>query len=145
MQKLQRLWTAHHPQYIISKDSENLQKSLCARHKAKKSILDFPLIIRPSGSTTLKTGMLLSWKSLHGLRNTFRNHFLWTQFNPRMQVKALTCKEEAICKYDKETLLSFWAKAHWKCTVRKWKTVLWPHKMKFEILFLKTQILHPPD
>ena len=32
------------------------------------------VVFRPSGSTALKTDIILSWNSLHGLRNTSRNH-----------------------------------------------------------------------
>ncbi len=40
-EKLQRVWSYHHLQCIISsKDSENLEQSLCVRVKAGKTILD---------------------------------------------------------------------------------------------------------
>lgn len=70
-----------HPQYIISsKDSENQEESLCARDKAEGQ--NFMLVIfEPSGSTVLKTGMILYWTSLHGLRNFSTIHCLWTQFH----------------------------------------------------------------
>lgn len=32
-----------------------------------------PVIVKPSGSTASKTGMILSWKLLYGLRNTSTN------------------------------------------------------------------------
>lgn len=40
---------------------------------------------------SLKTGRILSWKSLHGFRNTSRNPCLWTQFTvpSTIQVKGL--------------------------------------------------------
>lgn len=44
-----------------------------------------------------KTGMNLSWKSMHGLRNTYRNHCGHNSpCHPQMKVKALTYKEKAI-------------------------------------------------
>ena len=46
--------------------------------------------LQASGGTAIKTGMIVSWQSLHGLRNTYRNHCLWTLFN----VPATSCKEE---------------------------------------------------
>ena len=52
---------------------------LCARDPAVNQYW-MPVIFRPSGSTALKTDMILSWKSLHGFRITSRNHCLWTQF-----------------------------------------------------------------
>lgn len=44
-------------------------------------------------------------------------------------------QEEAICKHDPETPPSCLGKAHLKWTEAQWKTVLWSHKTKFEILF----------
>jgi len=60
----------HHLQYIISTwDSENLETSLCAGgHFLSVSTLH------------LKQTSTLSRESLRGLRNTSRNHFLWSQF-----------------------------------------------------------------
>ena len=39
-----------------------------------------PVIFRPTGSTAMKIGMIMSWKSLNGLNNTSWNHCLWPQF-----------------------------------------------------------------
>jgi len=36
------------------------------------------MIFGPSGGTALKEEMILSWESLLGLKNTSRNHGLWT-------------------------------------------------------------------
>lgn len=52
---LQRFWISHYLQKIISsKVSENLQKSLPARNKAKTQCW-MPVMFRPSVSTALKT------------------------------------------------------------------------------------------
>lgn len=62
-------WISHHVQYIISsKGSENLEKSLCAKGQGRKSTLD-TFNVSPSGSNSLITGMVLWWKSLHGLKS----------------------------------------------------------------------------
>ena len=50
--------------------------SVLNRHSLKR----MPVILRTPVSTALKADMILSWKSLRGLMNTFRNHFLWTSF-----------------------------------------------------------------
>lgn len=39
-----------------------------------------PVIFGSSGGPAIKTGMILSWKSLHGLRNTSRNHYVNTMY-----------------------------------------------------------------
>jgi len=54
--------------------------------------------------TVLKTGTILSWESLHGLRNTSRNRCLCTQFTvpSTKRVKAPSYKAEAICEHDPE-------------------------------------------
>ena len=64
------------------------------------------MIFGHSGSTALKPDIILSWKSLHGPRNTSRNNCLCIWFT------VPSTNEEA-----------------------KWKTVLWTDKLKFEILF----------
>lgn len=77
--KLWRLWIPYHLQYIKSSKKENLEKSLCVWDKVKNQYW-MPAIVGPSGSFVISTGMILSWKSLHGIRNTSRSHSLWTHF-----------------------------------------------------------------
>lgn len=50
-------------------------KSLCVWDKVKNQYW-MPAIFGPSGSFVISTGMILSWKSLHGIRNTSRSHSL---------------------------------------------------------------------
>jgi len=59
--------------------------------------------------------MMLSWKLLHGIRNSSRNHCLC---HPQMQVKALSCREEAICETQKPCHL-LWTKTNLKWTETK--------------------------
>ena len=82
--KLQKLWiysTWYHQKI------QGIRRSVCAlqtRPKVKTGC---------KGSTALKTDMILYWTPLPG-------HHLC---NPKMQVKAVSCKEEAICEHDPET------------------------------------------
>ena len=76
-------------------------------------------------------------QSLRGLRNTFRNHCLWTPFHPQMQLKALTCKVETICERDPETLPSFLHQSLLKMDWSKVKTVLWSDKINSKNYFWK--------
>jgi len=61
-----------------------------------------PVIVGSSGGTAVITGMLLSWNSLHGLRNTSKNVLCehCSPCHPQMRFKALSCKEEAIREHD---------------------------------------------
>ncbi len=52
----------------------------------------------------------------------------------QMPTKALSCKKEAICEHGPERCHVLWAKAHLKCFVSKWKSVLWSDESKFDIL-----------
>lgn len=54
-------------QYILSRDSENLEKS-CLKDKAEKQYW-MPVIFGLSGNTALKAGTSLLWESLNVLRN----------------------------------------------------------------------------
>jgi len=92
--------------YRISlKDSENLETSLCIRDKTEKPYK--PMTLRSSGSTALNTDISLSWKSMHELRKVLEIivHEHSSLCHPQMHVKALSCKEEAICEHDPETML----------------------------------------
>ncbi len=67
--KLQRLCKSHHLQFITSsKDSEKLEKSLCAKNKAKE-LCWMPVVFRPSDNTASLIGMILSLTLLNGPRN----------------------------------------------------------------------------
>lgn len=86
---------------------ENLEKSLCTGDKIQNHVCDL---------------WTLSWKSLHGLRNTFGNCCLWINMcHPQMQVKAPSRKKKSCV--NSESLL--WAKVHLKWIEAKWETVLW--------------------
>lgn len=87
-----------------------------------------PVTFGPSGSTALKTEIIVSWKSLCGLTNSSRNHSLWTHFTIQSTDKALSCKLEAV----HETLSSslgqksfkiIWSKVQ-SCSVVAWIQML---------------------
>ena len=66
------------------------------------------VIFRPSGSTALKTDMILYWTSLMDSGTlpeiTVHEHSLLC--NPQMPITAVLREEEATCEHDPETLLS---------------------------------------
>ena len=116
-------------EHNIIKDSENQEECLCTEDKSKGWNW-MCVIFRTSGSTALKTGTILYWTSLHGVRNTSRNHCLWTQFT----VQKWKCKLKLYHAKKKKCHYLLWAKAHLKWS-EKWKTVLWSDESKYEILF----------
>lgn len=75
---LWRFW-CHYLEYKIPlKDSENLEKWLCARDKAANQYW-MPLMFKLSGNSEQKQSSFCHI-SLHGLSNTSRNHCLRMQF-----------------------------------------------------------------
>lgn len=62
----------------------------------------------PSGSIALKTGTIVSWRSLHGLRNTPRNHCLRAQFAEPSANASSSSVKAAITDYDSEKHCIFW-------------------------------------
>ncbi len=129
--KLQRLCKSHHLQCITSKDLEKLEKSLCVRDKAEDLCL-MPVVFGPSGDTSLIV-MILSLTFLNELRNTSRNHFWKTICRAifRCELKLYCAKRKPYVNMVQKFRRILWAKAHLKCTVSKWKRVLWSDKSKF--------------
>ncbi len=65
---------SHHLQCItLSKDVEELEKSLCIRDKAE-DLCWMPVVFGPSDNTASLIGMILSLTLLNEPRNTSRNH-----------------------------------------------------------------------
>lgn len=56
--------------YSSSKQSKNLEKS----KDEVESLFLTPVLFRPIGATAIKTGLILFWTSLQGLRDTPTNH-----------------------------------------------------------------------
>ncbi|KAI5625392.1 arf-GAP with Rho-GAP domain, ANK repeat and PH domain-containing protein 1, partial [Silurus asotus] len=122
---------------ISSKDSENLEQSLCARVKAGKP----------------------DWMPFLALRRhciTYRNSTVieittWTQENfqkmvsvntihrviHRRRLKLYRSKKKAYLNMTQKLRCFLRTRAHLKCTVAKWKTVLWSDESKSEVLFGK--------
>lgn len=90
---------SHHSQHIISpKDSENLEK------------------------LWIKTGLILSWRSQHGLRNIHESLSVSTV--PSTKVKALSCKEDAACEDDSGEQCTFKMSSQtetWNAASSGWK------------------------
>ncbi len=135
--KSQRLCKSHHLQCIkSSKDSEKLEKSLCARDK-DKDLCWILMVFRPSDDTASLISMILSLTLLNGPRNTSRNH---CRENPihcaicRCQLKLYHAKRKPYVNMVQKRRRVLWAKAHLKWTVSKWKSVLWSDKYKSDIL-----------
>ena len=55
------------------------------------------------------------------------------EHSPQMQVKTLSCKEEAICEHDPRTELSG-PKAHLKWTEAQWETVFHTRFIQFRVV-----------
>lgn len=93
--------------------------------KSQKSILDngSPRALRWH---CIKTGMILSLNSLHRLRNTFRNHFLWCRaiHNCRLQLYHAQ-KKAYVNMIQKHHHLLGLIKAHSTWNEAKWETDLW--------------------
>ena len=79
-----------------------------------------------SSGPALKTDLILSWKSLHGLRN----HCLWTPQHPQMLKLHQAEKKPNVSMIQKHCCVP-WSKVHLKWTEAELKTVL---RSKFEIL-----------
>ena len=64
------------PSFTGEKDSENLKTCFCPREMVENQLPVMLVIFGSQGCNALKTDMILSWKSLHGLRKSSRNHCL---------------------------------------------------------------------
>lgn len=64
--------------YIIQYHQKNqrMWRNLCVHG----TILDSLWPLGPQETQALNTGIIVSWKSVHGGRNTSRKYYLWTQF-----------------------------------------------------------------
>ena len=86
--------------FIFTSLSEVMAGRSSAKKNKNKKNEDFEYSIIYS---IIKIDIILSWKSLHGLTNTSRNHVCEhnSPCNPQMQVKAVSYKDETIS--DSET------------------------------------------
>ena len=111
--KFPKFWRAHHLQCIIScKDSEKQKEHLCTRDKVDGQKWTFG----PLSSTALKHA--LYWTALHGLRNTSRNHWLWTQFVAQSRNASWSCimqRGSHTWSRNSTALKCFWGQTVVKC------------------------------
>lgn len=113
--------------YSLKRFQEYGEISVCMVQGWKSS-----LIFGPSDCTALKTGMVLSGKSLHGLSNTVCEHS--SLCVPKYS--SIIANKSFVNTIQKHRYL-FWAKTYLKWTESKTNTVLWSDRSKFEFLFVK--------
>ncbi len=130
---MQRLCKSHHVQCITSsKDSEKLEKYLCARDKA--DLCWMPVVFEPSGDTASLIGMIdiSKWAQEYFQKplsvNTIRRAIC------RCQLKLYHAKRKPYVNMLQKRRRVLWEKAHLKWIVLKCKSVLWSNKSKFDIL-----------
>ncbi len=138
--KLQRVWSYHHLQCIISsKDSENLEQSLCVRVKAGKPYW-MPVIFGPLDGTAITyrnaTVMEITTWAQEYFQKTLSVNTIHRAIR-RCRLKLYRSKKKPYLNMIQKRRRFLWAKAHLKWTVAKWKTVLWSDESKFEVLFGK--------
>ncbi len=89
-----------------SKDSENLEKSLCVRDRAE-DLCWMPVVFGPSDDTASLIGMILSLTSLNGPRNTSRNRVIC-----RCQLKLYHAKMKPYVNMVQKRLRVLWVEAY---------------------------------
>ncbi len=132
--KLQRVWSYHHLQCIISsKDSENLEQSLCVRVKAGKTILDardLRALRRHCITYRNATVMEITTWAQEYFQKTLSVNTIHRAIR-RCRLKLYRSKKKPYLNMIQKHRCFLWAKAHLKWTVAKWKTVLWSDESKF--------------
>ena len=82
-----------------------------------------PRILGASDSTALKTGMILSWISLHGLKNTSINHLSVRTVHRaihKCRLKLYYAKKKPCVNIIQKQHHVLWARARLKWTEAKW-------------------------
>ncbi len=90
-----------------------------------------------SGPRTALIGMILSLTLLNGPRNTLQKPMSVNTICHaicRCQLKLYHAKRKPCVNMVQKRGRVLWAKAHLKCSVSKWKSVLWSDESKFDIL-----------
>lgn len=77
------------------------QQRSCVKCKWKCN-LTMPVILGPSGSASLKAGIIRSWKTLHELRNiwTLTSFSVNRVLHPQMRVKAVWIRDESTLQFN---------------------------------------------
>lgn len=106
-----------------------------------------------SCSTALKRGMILSWKSMHALRNTFRNHCMWRKnvwrANHKCSSELYQAKREAYLNVVQKCLYVLWAENGLRqsvklfCRQTNWNFEFFFGKCGCNILCTKEEQDHP--
>ncbi len=120
---------------IISKVSEKLEKSLCVRDKAE-DLCWMPMVFGPQTNYIThrhdSVTDITKWAQEYFQKplsvNTIRRAIC------RCQLKLYHAKRKPYVNMVQKRHRVLWAKAHLKCTVSKWKSVLRSDKSKFDIL-----------
>ncbi len=135
---MQRVWSYHHLQCIISsKDSENLEQS--RKGQGRKTILDArDLRALRRHCTTYRNATVMeitTWAQEY-FQKTLSVNTIHRAIR-RCRLKLYRSKKKPYLNMIQKRRRFLWAKAHLKWTVAKWKTVLWSDESKFEVLFGK--------
>lgn len=101
----------------------------------KKVHIGCPWSSGPTGGSEIKTGVILSWKLLHGPRNTSRNHCEYSAFH----------KEETTCVHGPKTPQSFLGQSLFKMDWGKGENYSVVRQMEIFNSFWKTWTRHHPD
>lgn len=88
-----------------------------------------PVIFRASGSTALKTGISLLWKSRHEQKSLSVNTAYGAVLKYRL--KRRHANKKTYVNMIEKCICLLWAKAKLTWTEAKWKTDLWSDKLKF--------------
>ncbi len=127
--KLQRLCKTYVQSITSSKVSEKLEKSLCVRDKAEDHCW-IPVVFGPSDDTASLSGMILSLTLQNGPRNFQKPLLVNTIRRAICRCQLYHAKRKPHGNMVQKRRHVLWAKAHLKCTVSKWKSVLWSDESK---------------
>ncbi len=128
------------------KDSEKLEKSLCVRDKARRTLLDARghRALRRHRVTHQHDSVIdiTKWAQEYFQKplsvNTIRRAIC------RCQLKLYHAKRKPYVNMVQKRRHVLWDKAHLKWTVSKWKSVLWLDESKFDILVGNHSLPCPP-
>ncbi|KAK3557083.1 hypothetical protein QTP70_024751, partial [Hemibagrus guttatus] len=124
---------------ISSKDSENLEQSLCVKGQGRKTILDardLRALRRHCITYRNATVMEITTWAQEYFQKTLSVNTIHRAVR-RCRLKLYRSKKKPYLNMIQKRRRFLWAKAHLKWTVAKWKTVLWSDESKFEVLFGK--------
>ncbi len=137
-EKLQRVWSYHHLQCIISsKDSENLEQSLCVRVKAGKPILDardLRALRRHCITYRNATVMEITTWAQEYFQKTLSVNTIHRAIR-RCRLKLYRSKMKPYLNMIQKRRRFLWAKAHLNGLWQSGKLFCGSDESKFEVLF----------